>query len=144
MGVKEFLEQALLIDNRINTQLATLNHYRRLSQNIGSSRLEEHVSHSKSAEAPYAKWVEKITDKEKEINAEIDRLLSVKLSITEFIDSVENPKWQCILRNRYILGLPWSKIAEDMDCGLSTIQRIHKQIIEKLEKQAKNPQSEMV
>lgn len=141
MGVKEFLEQALLIDSRINTQLATLNHYRRLSQNIGSSRLEEHVSCSKSAEAPYAKWVEKITDKENEINTEIDRLVSLKLEINEFIDRLDNPEWQCILRSRYILGLPWSKIAEDMDCGLSTIQRVHKQIIEKLEK---NYRSEMV
>lgn len=144
MGVKEFLEQALLIDNRINAQLATLDHYRRLSKNIGNSRLEEHVSHSKPTEAPYVKWIEKITDKENEINAEIDHLVNLKLEINNFIDGVGNPEWQCILRSRYILGLSWSKIAEEMDCGLSTIQRIHKQIIEKLEKRAKIYGSEMV
>ena len=133
MGVKEFLEQAIHLNGLINTQLAELEYYRRLSLNIGSSRLEEHVSHSKPNEAPYAKWVERIRDKENEINAEIDRLVSLKLEIGGFIDRLDNPKWQCILRSRYILGLSWSKIAEEMDCSLRHIQRLHNEIIKKIE-----------
>lgn len=133
MSVKEFLEQAIHLNGLINTQLAELEYYRHLSLTIGNSRLEEHVSHSKSAEAPYAKWVERIRDKENEINAEIDRLVSIKVEIGDFIDKLGNPKWQRILRSRYILGLSWSKIAQDMDCSLRHIQRLHNEILKKIE-----------
>lgn len=133
MNVKEFLEQAINLNGLINTQLAELEYYRRLSLNIGSSRLEEHISRSQVNEGPYAKWVERIRDKENEINAEIDRLVSIKFEIGGFIDKLDNPKWQRVLRSRYILGLSWSKIAEDMGCSLRHIQRLHKEILKKLE-----------
>lgn len=134
MGVKDFLERARHLDDAINSKLAELSHLRDLSTKIGNSRLEEHVSGSRPQEAPFAKWVERIVDKEKEINDEIDKLVAVKLEISDYIDGINNPLWQCLLRHRYVLCKSWSDIAVDMNSSLRTVQRLHKKILKNLEK----------
>lgn len=138
MNVKDFLEQARHLDDAINSQVAELTQLRELSMKISSSRMEEHVSHSTPNEAPFAKWVEQIVDKEKEINAEIDKLIAVKLEISRYIDKIDNPQWQCLLRSRYVLCKEWVEVAEELGYGLSSIYRIHKQIIDFLTKNSKS------
>lgn len=133
MGVKEFLERASHLDGLIDIQVAELDQYRRLAMKISSSRLEEHVSHSAPTEAPYAKWVERIVDKEQEMNDSIDRLLAAREEIGAFIDGVSNPRWRRILRSRYIMGFSWSKIAQDMGCTVRHAQRMHQEILKNLE-----------
>ena len=133
MSVKDFLERAIRVDALINSHLAELHQCRRLAEGIGGSRLEEHIDHSAPEEAPYAKWVERIIDKEKTINAEIDRLVAIKMEISNFIDKIDNPEWQCLLRYRYVLCKQWVDIAEDMHCSLRSIHRLHKKILKNLE-----------
>ena len=129
MSVKDFLERARHLDDAINSQVAELAHLRELSMKIGSSRLEEHIDRSTPQEAPFAKWVERIVDKEKEINEEIDRLVAVKLEISDYIDKIDNPQWQRLLRSRYVLCKEWADVAEEMGYGISSVYRIHKQIM---------------
>lgn len=136
MTAKKFLERALQLDERIASHVAELNQYRRLAMNITSSRLDERVSHSAPNEEPFAKWVERIVDKEKEINEEIDRLVSIKLEISSFIDRIDSPRWQCLLRSRYVMCRPWSAVAEEMNYGMSSVYRVHKQIMDILDKKA--------
>ena len=133
MVVKNFLERARHLDEAINAQLAEMTHLRELSLKVSSSRLEEHISHSKPTEAPYAKWVERIVDKEKEINDNIDRLVAVKMEISDYIGTVSNVEWQCLLRNRYVLCKQWSDVAEAMGYSVSTVKRLHKKILKNLE-----------
>ena len=134
MDVKEFLERALHLDGAIDAQVAELAHLRELSMKIGTSKLEERVTHSAPKEAPFAKWVERIVDKEKEINAEIDKLVDVKLEISDFIDGIGNPQWQSLLRHRYVLCKSWPDVAVEMGCSLRTIYRLHKKILKNLQK----------
>ena len=134
MTAKKFLERALQLDERIDSHVADLNQYRRLAMNIPGSRLDERVSHSAPNEAPFVKWVERIVDKEKEINEEIDRLVAIKLEISSFIDRIDNPRWQCLLRSRYVMCRPWAAVAEEMNYGMSSVYRIHKQIMDVLDK----------
>lgn len=137
MSVKDFLERARHLDDAINSQVAELSHLRELSLKIGGSRLEERVTHSNPTEAPYAKWVESIVDKEREINAEIDRLVAVKMEISNFIDKIDNPEWKCLLRNRYVMCRSWIDVAAEMHYGLSSVYRIHKKILDSLENNPK-------
>lgn len=137
MSVKNFLERARHLDDSINSQVAELTHLRELSMKISSSRLEEHIDHSSPQEAPFAKWVERIVDKEKEINEEIDRLVAVKLEISNFIDKIDNPRWQRLLRSRYVLCKDWTEVAEEMGYGISSVYRIHKQIMDFLGEELK-------
>lgn len=133
MAAKEFLSRALKLDQLINSKLEELNQCRRLAESINGSRFDERVSHSAPEEASYAKWVERIVEKEKELDAEIDRLVNVKMEISDFIGKISNPEWQCLLRNRYVLGKTWTEIAEEMDFSVRNVLRLHKKILENLE-----------
>ena len=46
MAAKEFLSQALKLDQLINSKLEELNQCRRLAESINGSRLDERVCHS--------------------------------------------------------------------------------------------------
>ena len=133
MAAKEFLSRALKLDQLINSKLEELNQCRRLAESINGSRFDERVSHSAPEEASYAKWVERIVEKEKELDTEIDRLVDVKMEISDFIGKINNPQWQCLLRNRYVLGKTWAEIAEEMGCTIRNVLRLHKKILENLE-----------
>ena len=133
MAAKEFLSRALKLDQLINSKLEELNQCRRLAESINGSSFDERVSHSAPEEASYAKWVERIVEKEKELDAEIDRLVDVKMEISDFIGKINNPQWQCLLRNRYVLGKTWAEIGEEMNCTIRNVLRLHKKILENLE-----------
>lgn len=133
MDIKEFLGRALQLDELINSHVAELNQYRQLAMSIGGSRLEEHISRSVPSDAPFAKWVDRIVDKEKELNGEIDRLVAIKLEISDFIDRIDNPQWQCLLRSRYVMCHSWTDVAAEMNYGISSVYRIHKNIMDALE-----------
>ena len=75
MDVKGFLERAVHLDAMINSEVAELDGLRRLAMKVGSSNLNERITHSAPNEAPFAKWVERIVDKEREINEKIDKSL---------------------------------------------------------------------
>ena len=137
MKVKDFLGRALQLDGLINSHVAELDQYRRLAMSIGGSRLDERVTHSAPNEAPYVKWVERIVDKEKEINEEIDRLVAIKLEISDFIDKIDNPQWKRLLRSRYVMCRSWAAVAEDMGYGISSIYRIRKQVMDFLDEKQK-------
>jgi len=137
MKIKNFLGRALQLDGLINSHVAELDQYRRLAMSIGGSRLDERVTHSAPNEAPYVKWVERIVDKEKEINEEIDRLVAIKLEISDFIDKIDNPQWKRLLRSRYVMCHSWAAVAEDMGYGISSIYRIRKQVMDFLEEKQK-------
>lgn len=72
-------------------------------------------------------------DKEREINEKIDKLVAVKLEISNFIDGIDKHEWQSLLRNRYVLCMSWPDIAVAMKYSLSTVQRLHKKILRNLE-----------
>ena len=133
MAVKEYLGRALQLDQLIHSKMEEVNQFRRLAESISAGCLEEHVSRSAPEEASYTKWVERIVEKEKELDADIDRLVSVKMEISGFIGRVGNPQWQCLLRSRYVMGKSWAQIAEEMDCSLRSVHRLHKKIIKNLE-----------
>ena len=111
MAAKEFLNRALKLDQLIHSQLEELGQCRRLAESISGCCLNERGSYSTPEEASYIKWVERIVEKEKELDSEIDRLVDVKMEISGFIGNIHNPQWQCLLRNRYVLGKIWMEIS---------------------------------
>ena len=129
MRVKEFLKRARLWDEQIKSLAAERDYYRQLADNLGGGNIEEHVSRSGKSEAPYAKFVERIADKDKAIDEALDRLLAAKMEISAFVDRIENPEWQCLLRHRYVLCKTWPDIAVDMDISLRTVHRLYKKIL---------------
>ena len=67
MTVKEYLGQAYLLDNRINSDTKELEELRLMSQTISSPGFEEHYNASRNTDAPYIHTLEKIFDMESKI-----------------------------------------------------------------------------
>ena len=116
MELRDYLEQALELDQQIDSKMDELAQCRRLTGNAIDGK----------------RYIERIEAKEKELDAEIDKLVDIKLDISGFIDRIENRQWQCLLRNRYVLGKTWSQVAKEMHCGVRNVHRIHNEILKKL------------
>lgn len=132
MNVKEFLERTLILDRAIESCVEEIDRYRRLAFRTEGGYGTERVSRSAPTEAPFARWVESLVDKERVLNEKIDRLVEAKLEISNFIDKVEDLEWQSILRNRYVLCRSWPEVAKAMRCSVSRVKHLHKKILENL------------
>ena len=133
MTVKEYLGQAYLLDNRINSDTKELEELRLMSQTISSPGFEEHYNASRNTDAPYIHTLEKIFVMESKILEEMNLLMALKQQIRDVISKVEKPEHQMILRYRYIHNMSWPKIGEELCADTVTVQRWHNKAIAKIE-----------
>ena len=64
-------------------------------------------------------------DLEREINADIDRLVDLKAEARKAINAVTDPDQQLILELRYLCYKPWLEIAETIGYSEPTVYRLH-------------------
>lgn len=69
--------------------------------------------------------VEKIMGIEEEINADVDRLISIRSEVEKAIKSVPDETLRTLLELRYIDGLTWEKIAVRMNYCYMQVCRLH-------------------
>jgi DNA-directed RNA polymerase specialized sigma subunit len=74
----------------------------------------------------------KIMAMENEINADIDRLVSLKQEIIRAIKSVNNPEQQTLLELRYLCFRTWEEISVEMDYSIQQIYRIRDKALGKI------------
>ena len=67
----------------------------------------------------------KIVDLEKEIDADVDRLIEVRDSIKSIIESVEDDRERLLLQYRYLDGRTFEEIAVQMHYSWRQIHRLH-------------------
>lgn len=105
MGAKEYLSQALWLDQRINSKLELLETLRALAMKVSVNLTEEKVSGGKNTKSHMENTIAKIVDLEKEINRDINRLVGVKAEIMDTISQVDDPICQLLLEMRYVVTL---------------------------------------
>lgn len=76
--------------------------------------------------------VERILQAQEQLQAQINECQEVRKEITSVIDTVTPSLHWAILRQRYIKGDRWERIAADRDKDLRWIFRVHRAAIEKL------------
>ena len=69
-----------------------------------------------------------------EINADIDRLVTLKLEIMNTIWQVEDAKACAILERRYHSFKSWEEIAADLNVSVRWVHKIHGKALEDVEK----------
>ena len=128
--IKNYLEQAFYLDKQVNAKLEQLNQINALIARLAESkRLDMHV---------FDKAEKKIMDLEREINAEIDKLVETKQNIQKMIATVQDPQCRTLLELRYLNFLPWEEIAEKMSYELRHVYRIHQKALKELENMSLN------
>lgn len=133
MTAKEYLSQARNIDRRINDKVAHVSQLRDMAMNVSAV-----ISDMPRSPSPNNQRMENIiarlTDTEEEINADIDRLVSLKLEIMNTIWQVADENAQMVLERRYHSFKSWEDIAADMSVSIRWVHKIHVKALDDIEK----------
>ena len=76
--------------------------------------------------------IAKIVDLEKEIDADVDRLVAIRDGIKAVIESVEDDRERLLLQYRYLEGRTFEWIAAEMNYSWRQIHRLHSQALTNL------------
>ena len=125
MTSKEYLQQAYLLDTRINANVNEISSLRQLARKVSSLNAGERVQTSKSCEAPFVKCIEKIIALEEEVNRQIDLLVALKKQIKAVIEAVPDNNERMVLWCRYLQSMTWEQIGEELHAGRTTVKRWH-------------------
>lgn len=130
MTVKEYLGQAFLLDQRIQSYTLECEELRQMAQGISSPGYEEHVRGSSSKnEASFVHTLERLWEMEEKVLREQESLVILKNQIRQVISTVEKPEQQAVLRFRYVHNYSWPLIAEKLGVDRGTVLRWHNQAI---------------
>ena len=113
MNAFDYLSQAYMLEQRIQTKLQHVSSLRSLAQTVSSFTGNEPVVHTRNV-TQLEDTVIKIMEQEQELNAEIDRLVDLKREIMDVLDEVKDMNFRLILEKRYLCVESWPKIGEDM------------------------------
>lgn len=133
MTVREFLNQAYRLDQRINSKLQQLSVLNDLALKATSTVTGMPHNPNKGASS-MSDTICKIIDLQDQINHDIDALVDLKAKIMETISCVEDATARLILEKRYINQQPWPEIAMDLKLTLRRLYYLHGLAIEELEK----------
>lgn len=139
MIAKEFLSQAFMLDQRINSKLEQVTALRNLAAKATASYTTEKVNGPKTR-SPMENAIVKIIDLENQIDAEIDELVDYKVEIFKLISSIKNQSYRMLLEIRYLDNRTWEEVSEIMGYDLRWIYRLHGRALKEADQQLiKNP-----
>ena len=121
MNATEYLSQAYLLDQQIETKLQQISSLRALAGTMRSFTGNEPVAHTRNV-TQLEDTVIKIMEEEQALNEQIDRLVDLKKEIAQTISQVKNVTYQLILVKRHLCFLMWEQIACEMHYGVRTVQ----------------------
>lgn len=124
MTTKEYLNQAFRIDQRINSKLEQIQSLRDMLTKTGMT-LSDMPKNPNKGESRIENTMVKILDMEKQIDADVDTLVSLKKDIMEVIRAVEPVDCQMLLELRYLCFKTWEDIAVELDCTVRNVHFLH-------------------
>ena len=137
MNAKEYLSQAMHIDQRINSKLEQVTRLRENAANC-TAALSDTLRPDSPNQQRMEETICKIVDLEREINEDIDRLVDLKAEARRVINAVSDPDQQLILELRYLCYKPWNEIMTELGYSEATIYRLHGEALKKILVPAKN------
>ena len=134
MNAKEYLSQAIWLDQMIDSKLEQLATLKSLAMKVTSSFTKEKISGGNIEKSKMESTMVKVIDLEHEINADIDRLVNLKKDIQDTINKMDDINQQLLLELRYLSGKGWDEIAASMGYDPRTVYRIHGKALKEFER----------
>jgi DNA-directed RNA polymerase specialized sigma subunit len=134
MNAKEYLSQALWLDQMILSKLEQLATLKSLAMKVTSSFTKEKICGGNIEKSKMESTMVKVIDLENEINADIDRLVDLKKDIQDTINMMDDINQQLLLELRYLSGKGWDEIAASMGYDPRTVYRIHGKALKEFER----------
>jgi hypothetical protein len=131
MTIKEYLNQARMLDKRIDSKLEQVERLRALAERTTTDLSSQPKGTSGTNRTEYC--VQKIWELEREINADIDKLIDLKRDIQDVLTSL--PEQQCRVMCAYYVDLAesWSDAAEKSGYSYKHARRIRDAAKERLD-----------
>ena len=134
MDAKEFLNQATVLNEKINMDFLHLQKLRQMLERLGGSGLQrEYVQGGELPNSPATKIVDQIADLESEIDRELAEYEVVLEQIKEAIASCEDQNEIRILKGRYLENRKLTDVGKEIGLSESRTYGLHKAAIEKIE-----------
>ena len=133
MKAKEYLSQALWLNQRIDNKLEQLERLKAMAMRVTANLTQEKVSGGYNKRSPMENTIVRIMDLEREVNDEIDKLINLKQEILETISLVDDPMAQLLLEMRYINRRTWGEIAEELGYSDRGIHKIHGRALKEID-----------
>ena len=124
MSAKEYLSQAMYIDQRINSKLEQVMTLRESATKV-TQVMSDMPRNPGGNQQAMENTIVKIIDLENEINRDIDRLVDLKAEVRQAISQLVSPDQQLVLELRYLCFKQWSTIMEEMGISETSVYRIH-------------------
>ena len=130
-GKIKYLKRYVLLDKEIDRKLEEVSRLRskltRITQVLTTEPRGGGTIYGKTEEI-----LAKIVDLENEIDADIDRLISIRDNIKAVIEAVEDDRERLLLQYRYLDGWTFEKIAVEMNYSWRQIHRLHSRALTNL------------
>ena len=131
MNAKDYLERGKLLSAEINA----------LSQALANVRSEVNktaeiagIKQRDSVKARHENALMYFNELKANINSRIIYLLETKKDILNFVESMEDPRYRCVLMHRYVNNYTFEKISQIMYINERWVYRIHKKALEEADK----------
>ena len=121
---KQFLEQAIMLQNSIRSLQDEIETYKTLAEGAGAIRYDRDGSQTqRSQNAPFETPLVIAADLEREAKAEIKELWNSLREIRLVISQVEDPEVQQVLRYKYLTNQTNEAIGSTLQISVSTVKR---------------------
>lgn len=124
MTTKEYFEQALTLNKRINSKLDHLRTLREMTTKATITLSDIPRSSSRNVHR-MQDIISKIVDLENEINGDIDRFVDMKREYMRIIGSIDSPVHQLVMEQRYLCCRTWEQISVELGYDLRWLHRLH-------------------
>ena len=124
MNSKQFLEQAIVLQNSIKSLQEEIETYRTLAEGAGAIRYDRDGSQTqRSQNAPFETPLVIAADLEREAKKEIRELWDSLREIRIVIGQVEDAEVQQVLRYKYLTNQTNETIGSTLNISVSTVKR---------------------
>lgn len=134
MTSKEFLQRPMRLKGRIESLELQKEQFEELADSIPGGNYDKPViQKTRSNQAPFIKWIDKIMEAEKKIDELKGEYETAKAEVMVAIEKLPNTDYQTVLIMRYLNEYSWTYICEKLYVSLSTAKRWHWDALNALE-----------
>jgi RNA polymerase sigma factor (sigma-70 family) len=130
MKAKEYLRQALVLDEQIKQHRREIEKLQSMRGTVPSPGFNEHVSTSQKHDATFVDTIYKIMEEERKEAEKLKRLIELRSEIKDVINELTDPTERNVLWERYIDGQTWQDTASELRISERTAYRIHNEACE--------------
>ena len=131
-NAKDYLAHAFDIDKQLESKLEQLNVLRSLATTTTQPLSDMPGSPNRNIDR-MENAIIKIMEMEREISAEVEKLLTLKQEIASRIKAIDDIDCQLILEFRYLCFMSWEEIAAEMNCTVRNIHILHGKALKKVD-----------